>query len=167
MPTPTYDLIEEQVLSSSAASVTFSSIPSTYRDLVVEVIGTLTALASAPYVRLGNGSVDTGSNYSTTVVDGTPVNTTESTRASNNTFMYCSPGEMSNTTPTTSFIYIMSYANTNVFKTVLNRANATTDRIRAGVNLWRSTSAVNIVYLYPSANSFASGSTFRLWGVSG
>jgi hypothetical protein len=42
MPTPTYDLIESTALGSSASSITFSSIPSTYRDLVlvIDVIGT-------------------------------------------------------------------------------------------------------------------------------
>lgn len=40
MPTATYDLIASNVLTSSASSITFSSIPSTYRDLVVIVQGT-------------------------------------------------------------------------------------------------------------------------------
>jgi hypothetical protein len=38
----TYEAIATQTLGSAAASVTFSSIPGTYTDLVLVVAGTLT-----------------------------------------------------------------------------------------------------------------------------
>ncbi len=60
MATPTYHLIDSTVLSSSASSVTFSSISQDYRDLILVATGT-TSTATYRAVQL-NG--DTGSNYS-------------------------------------------------------------------------------------------------------
>ena len=45
MPTPTYDLLASSVLGSNTATVSFSSIPSTYQDLVLVVNASATALA--------------------------------------------------------------------------------------------------------------------------
>ena len=59
MPTSTYDLIASNVLTSSASNIEFTSIPSTYRDLVI--VMTVTAdSASFGRMRFNNNS---GSNY--------------------------------------------------------------------------------------------------------
>lgn len=165
MPTPTYDLIEEQVLSSSAASVTFSSIPGTYKDLVLEVFGKNSGTTGDNVNATFNS--DTGSNYSYTQVwgDGTSASTN---RASNSTYLVAGIISYSGDTgPSSSTAHIMNYANTNVNKTVLVRRDRSAAYAVATVNLWRSTAAITSMTLTPSANSFASGCTFRLWGVSG
>lgn len=65
--TATYESIETTTLGSAAANITFSSIPSTYTDLVV--VYTLKAeTASADiYMRFNS---DSGSNYSNTILWG-------------------------------------------------------------------------------------------------
>ena len=45
MPTSTYDLIASNVLGSSASSIEFASISSSYRDLVIVVTATNSSLA--------------------------------------------------------------------------------------------------------------------------
>ena len=62
MATATYTLINSTTLSSSASTVTFSSIP-TGGDLAIVVETTLTGSASINF-RLNN---DSGSNYSSAV----------------------------------------------------------------------------------------------------
>lgn len=59
------ELIEEITVSSSVASITFSSIPGSYDDLVLEMeLETADAAdQDRPVINVGNGSVDTGSNY--------------------------------------------------------------------------------------------------------
>ena len=69
MATTTYEPIETQTLSSAAGSVTFTSIPQTYTDLVLVVNGRKDSSVSvdAFYCRInGDGS----SNYSWTSVAG-------------------------------------------------------------------------------------------------
>jgi hypothetical protein len=75
----TYEAIATQTLGSAAASVTFSSIPGTYTDLVVVIAGTLTTGSDNVSFQL-NG--DSGANYSVTVLTGDG-STASSGRASN------------------------------------------------------------------------------------
>jgi hypothetical protein len=65
----TYTLIESQVLGSSAASVTFSSIPATYTDLVLKVSVRSNRAAGFDNIDIRfNG--DSASNYSRTIISG-------------------------------------------------------------------------------------------------
>ena len=159
MPTPTYDLIEEKVLSTSPSSVTFSSIPGTYKDLVLEWVGNISGTADVHMQFNG----DTGSNYSRTYVTGDGTNPS-SGRASNQTlFQFAYRG----TTIATTIAQIQSYANTNVNKTILSRDSGTQLNVTAYVGLWRSTSAITSILIAPTSGTITSGSVFRLWGVSG
>ena len=158
----TYDLIQEQVLSSAAASVTFSNIPQGFKDLVLEIVGSLSAAQAI--VAQFNG--DTGSNYSLTQITGDG-STAASGRSSNQTYVVI--GDF-NTALSMSTTNIQSYSNTNVFKTALTRASSVNsgDRVMARVHLWRSTSAITSILIYGFASTNLSvNSTFRLWGVAG
>lgn len=157
------------MLGSAQASVEFSSIPGTYKDLVLEACGTTSSDGMILLMRL-NG--DTGTNYSMTALSGNGT-TARSDRDSNRGWMYLNYSVgWSSSQISTSIVQFMSYANTNVNKTVLARggnANGSTNPgTDAIVGLWRSTSAITSVNVYPNASAnFNTGSTFRLWGVSG
>jgi hypothetical protein len=156
----TYDPIATQTLSSAAASVTFSSIPATYTDLVLVFNGTSLA---ASYLSLQYNS-DTGNNYSVTLMrgDGT---TASSTRYSSIDQIYASITNTLQTTISNVFFQIQNYSNSTTFKTSLSRANQSTNATEAGVGLWRSTAAINAIkILSPNAN-FATGSVFTLYGI--
>lgn len=170
MPTPTYDLIEEKVLGSAQASVTFSSIPGTYKDLVLEmtVRGTDTVNSASGWWRI-NG--DTGSNYSNTRLYGNGTSAL-SIRDSNQTQHRLGeiPGNNAGTnTYNVGIIQLFSYANTNVNKTALvrNSSVSTGTLLDQFVELWRSTSAVTSITLTNDLTNWASGCVFRLWGVAG
>lgn len=168
MPTPTYDLIQEQVLSSSAASVTFSSIPGTYKDLVLEMF-VRGANASADVDIFGRFNSDTGSNYSFTVLTGNG-SSASSARGTSQVRLYFGSVPAANAASNvygTIYADLMSYANTNVNKTCQARSGDAGNATRAMVTPWRSTSAVTAVELFAGAGNIASGSVFRLWGVSG
>jgi len=153
----TYTPIATTTLGSAQASYTFSSIPSTYTDLIVVFsgIGTTTDFFS---IRL-NG--DTGSNYSLTDLYGTG-SSANSFRQTNQTKI--SRNECVN--QSNAIIQINNYANTTTYKTTLSRSNSASDAAFAVVGLWRSTAAINSITLLHDGSTFAAGSTFTLYGIA-
>lgn len=162
MATPTYTLISEQVLSSPASSVSFTSIPGTYKDLVLEVYGKMTSSNYQPCLRFNS---DSGTNYSGTYVRGDG-SSASSGRGSNQTYVYPTPGVGIGTNSNmTWFLHLLSYASTSIYKPVLGRLN--TESVAAGhEHTWRSTSAISTILVAAETGNFDTGSTFRLWGVA-
>jgi hypothetical protein len=162
----TYVPIATQTLGSATSSVTFSSIPSTYQDLVVVGSVKLTTGANSGMgIRFNS---DSGSNYSYTILEGNG-SSAASNRYSNQTYgtfagSYAEPEAANTFAPHT--LHLLNYANTSTYKTHLirwgNAGNATT----AGVSLWRSTAAVNTINIYAYAGNIDVGSTFNLYGLA-
>ena len=168
----TYTPIATTTLGSSASSYTFSSIPQTYTDLVLVLNGYGAVTDGSSIVgEVGNNSLDTGANYSMTRLSGSG-STASSGRASGTNFIRfanLTGQSTSSSNPTSLIINFMNYSNTTTFKTILNRVNQINGSypgVEALVNLWRSTSAINIIKLYPYASSFAAGTTLTLYGIT-
>ena len=160
--TGTYTLINSSTLGSAAASVTFSSIPATYTDLVL-VIGNLTFSSGGnPQVQY-NG--DTATNYSNTDLYGTG-SAAGSTRNTSNNYINTgfSATNGSASEPATVILQIQDYANTTTYKTLLGRGNRAGGEVQTNVGLWRSTAAINQV-LVKTTSTFQTGSTFKLYGI--
>jgi len=170
MATNTYVALDTQTLSSTASSVTFSSINQGYTDLVI-VVNTRTTYSTdnGPRIQLQfNG--DTGSNYSATRVYGTG-SAAGSNKESNQlsmTFGYIASSFSSNTNPGNHIVNIQNYSNVTTYKSVLARWNATDNAqpVGANIGLWRSTSAITSILLKPEVGNFVSGSTFTLYGIA-
>jgi hypothetical protein len=158
----TYEPIASSTLGSAASTITFSSIPSTYTDLIVVVHGDTSATANI-LIRVGNSSADTGTNYSYTYLQGDGSSAASARQSSVSTGIYAS---FVNTGD--DFIgmwQIMSYANTNVFKTVLVAGTSQSGYVFRTVGLWRSTSAIDTVVVRPSSGNLSSGVTASLYGI--
>jgi hypothetical protein len=161
----TYEAIATQTLGSAAASVTFSSIPGTYTDLVLVISARMSGGGGASSIQAQFNS-DTGSNYSFTLITGDGTSATSS-RASSQTqaavgLATDTAGEWSS-----NIVQVMNYSNTTTNKTVLARAGIAGDRTRAIVNLWRSTSAITSILIINNGSvNFVSGSTFTLYGIA-
>lgn len=157
----TYTPIATQTLGSAAASVTFSSIASTYTDLIV--VAAPLAGSAEEFVMQFNG--DTASNYSATLLWGSGT-TAGSIRVSNQTYAYLNYYGSVSTTQNTQIFNIMNYSNTTTNKTVIGRANRADSGVDAAVALWRSTAAINSVAVkLKNGSNFSIGSTFTLYGV--
>jgi len=157
--------IASQTLSSSASSISFTSIPSTYTDIriVLSVIG---ATANCYPAIQFNG--DTGSNYSYTLVRGNG-SATASIRATNSVrgFILTSSDDISTSFPSLSTTDIFSYAG-STFKTLLSRGSNDKNgsgEVTSWVNLWRSTAAINRIDLIGHNANFAAGTTATLYGI--
>jgi hypothetical protein len=164
----TYTPIATTTLGSSTATVTFSSIPSTYTDLVLvaTMLQNGTATNTNGFVQLNSST----SGYSKTAMYGNGT-IAGSFRDSNSDRMYFF-NDATATERVTQKYEFMNYANTNVYKTVLSRAGSSTV---TGVicHLWQNTAAINTISLTASDNTggggndqFVAGSTFTLYGIT-
>lgn len=151
MPTPTYDLIASNVLSSSASSVTFSSIPATYRDLIVVVTSTGAGSGTMRF----NG--DTGSNYSTVAMYGDG-SSAFSMSGTGTDFIFANMSEVS-----VSITQIMDYSATDKHKTVLGRYGRASGQVWARATRWANTAAINQITM--THGTFGAGATFYLYGI--
>ena len=171
---PTYVKLASYTVPSAVASYTFSNIPQGYTDLVVITQAGVTASGNAGYMRVGNSSVDTGTNYSTTYITGngsTAVGGRYTSSSLGVSFLQPGWGNQASLY-TIGVSNIMNYANTTTYKTIVSRsgsagtATASGVASEAGVGSWRSTAAINIITLYPEASTtWLSGSTFTLYGI--
>jgi hypothetical protein len=167
MPT-TYEPIATTTLGSAQSSVTFTGISQDYTDLVL--IGSLLAdntTGRYAQIRVGNNTIDTASNYSDTQFNGDGSGA-GSSRDTNISFIYTNPTSADWVSTTNPFVLIanfQNYSNTTTNKSVLFRFNNSEKRVGAGVGLWRSTAAINQIRLLTSAQNFAAGSTFTLYGI--
>ena len=168
----TYEPIATSTITgSTVSSVTFSSIPQTYTDLVVviQARGTF-AQDGIDVTFIYNG--DTGnSNYSWNWITGNGTSASAG-RLSNYGIGYFSTIPAGNNTAgvfSSNFHHIMNYSATDSFKTTLNRVASPTNSAGLSIGLWRSTAAITSVQLQisNSAQEFYSvGSTLTLYGIA-
>jgi len=162
MPTNTYVALQTQTLGTAAASVTFSSIPQGYTDLVLVASGTATAGNVNANLRF-NG--DSSALYSDTYISGTG-SAAQSARHSNITLMYLQGYGWWDQSQGNTIVHIMNYSNTTTNKTVLSRANFSNNGVSATVGLWRSTAAITSVEFRADSSTFTAGSTFTIYGIA-
>lgn len=170
-----YESIATVTLGSSASTISFTSIPSTYTHLQVRAFGyntsgserslefsfnSNTSAIYANHFLLGSGATVTtggvtGRNYCYTF------DTNSGQRGFNGDTLYRS-----------AFILdILDYANTNKNKTV--RALGGWDANGSGYiglasNLWQSTAAITRMdFTLPYSTNFGAGTTFALYGIKG
>jgi hypothetical protein len=169
----TYTLISSNVLSSSAASVTFSSIPATYTDLVIRAsVQTTRVAAGTDYLFMRFNSTTSG--YSGTQLYGAGASA-NSTRDSASAYVI---GPEINTTGLSSTVftnlesYIPSYtssANKQISIDSAEELNSSTAYRYVQANLVPVTAAITSILLQPStyySASWVSGSSFYLYGIS-
>lgn len=168
MPTSTYDLIASTVLGTGSATVTFSSIPSTYRDLVLVMncLGTSTSV-NTMYARFNS---DSGNNYFGTSLYGTNTNTVASaSNTTGQTEINISDRSNAGFNDTRRALYIVNfidYSATNKHKTLIQRANSQpSGEVVLQGHRWANTSAINRIDLTAYGQSFAATSTFYLYGI--
>jgi len=156
----TYTQIASTTLGSTATTVTFSSIPATYTDLILVFNPVVTTLSGIDYQITFNS--DTASNYSRTYLlgDGTSASSGRSTSQTS-----YSPGGIYNNSTVT--VQILNYSNTTTNKTPIARVNIAAQYTAATVGLWRNTAAINRIDITTSTTAnFNTGSTFNLYGIT-
>jgi len=164
----TYTPLATTTLGSAAATVTFSSIASTYTDLIVVCANLVT---NANGMTVGMFFNSNNSNYSNTYLagNGSSASSGRNTYSTKIGIGYVIGLGTGN--PTNIISFIQNYSNVNVYKTVLNRFNifqTSTGEVGANVGLWSNTAAINAITfdLNDGTKTFATGSTFTLYGIA-
>jgi hypothetical protein len=159
MPTPTYVPMATVTLGGTASSVTFSSIPATYRDLIVVVegkSGTTTAVNIA--FRPNSDS----SNASRVFMFGNGSTTTSGT---NTDALFITTLPASTANKALSISNFMDYSATDKHKTIIQRNSNAEGIVSASALRWASTSAITSLVCIVATESIGAGTTFNLYGV--
>lgn len=158
----TYEPIATTTLGSAAASITFSSIPATYTDLQIVLVGTVTSVVDL----IMQYNSDTATNYSYTRLQGNGSATSTDTTPTNANIRI-SFGNPSTSIPFMITNDIFNYAGSN-YKTSLTTFSGDTNGAGSAgrtVGLWRSTSAITSVVMTASGSTWTVGTTATLYGI--
>ena len=167
----TYELISSNTLGSSAASVTFSAIPSTYTDLVVRFSTRVNAAQGADNLWLTFNGVS-GTSYSSTWLYA-PTTTPTSSSQSSDAYIRLTNATPGDTAVANLFcndeIYIPSYTASQykpIASSTAPEANNANNNRLVNAGLFSSNSAITSIGITSQAGgSFMATSSFYLYGI--
>ena len=159
----TYEAIATTTLGTNQATISFTSIPQTYTDLVCVCVG---------YGAGGGGSIvvkinlNSGSIYNTNYVytDGTTVTSGKTGDLTTGCFM----GRLMTSTTDMGggYFHIMNYTSSSTFKTMIGQNVASAPITWYSIGNARTTTAVTRLDLtVESSASFASGFQATIYGI--
>ena len=153
------------VSGTSTSQVLFSSISSSYTDLIVVVNGRFNATDNITMQFNG----DTATNYSMVWAysNGIPNSSYGADKATARAnFFFDQRGYPDGNNALLTF-YVMNYSNSTTYKTVLGTTGNPNNGITMGTAVWRSTSAINQIRLYTAgASNWQAGSQLTLYGIA-
>ena len=157
--------------SGGASSITFSSIPSTYKHLQIRYIAKWTDTTTTYSIMNFTFNGDTAANYSNHQLygNGGSAGAGASTSASSNIAPWVPYNTYTNVFGA-GIVDILDYADTNKYKTsrVLGGFDKNGDGVIGLLSCsWRNTAAVTSVTFSFSANNIAQYSQFALYGLKG
>jgi hypothetical protein len=166
-----YVLLERTELNASAASVTFANIPQTgYTDLkIVMSMRNVTNTETTGAVYFNSDT--TNANYSARRLLGDGSSASSANTANPYFFYMDTTGETANTFSNCE-MYIPNYTGStqkSVSVESVTENNATSALAVMVAGLWTGTAAINTIQIRPytaGGGSFASGSTFSLYGIA-
>lgn len=164
----TYKLIEAKTLGSAVANVTFSSIPSTYTDLLLKVSSRDSGSGTSKTILLTFNN--SGSGYSNILLygNGTSAISATSTRGTDIEYLYSVANGATANTFSNSEIYIPNYTSSNnksvsIDCVIENNATSTVTAMSAG--LWANSAVISSIKLASFTDNFEQYSTFYLYGI--
>jgi hypothetical protein len=171
-----YESISTTLLTGTQATVTISSIPTTYKHLQIRIMArTNGAGQDRGSIALKINADTTSANYSYHYLGGDGSSAFAGGAASsgtNNLIGGISAYPAANATASifgVGIIDILDYADTNKHKTIRTLAgqdqNGTSGRISLNSGRYGSTSAITSIELIPEYGSFVQYSSFALYGI--
>jgi hypothetical protein len=159
--TAKFTVLGNTTLATSSASVTFSSIPGGYKDLVIVTNYLGNGGESGTRYRFNS---DSGANYSYVLAQGD--GSTVSWGSSSSFTGVIGFATATATVAALQNLQISDYAATDKHKSVLVRSDRANQLTAMAAARWANTSAITNITIDALGSNFAAGSTFRLLGVS-
>lgn len=167
-----YDLLETQVLTSNASSVSFTGLGSytDYKHLQLRMVGRNTSNDGTTQLQFNS---DTGSNYSYHGITGYNSNVLTDV-GSNETRIRLGRGfDHDSNTPSQSFgaivVDILDFSNTSKNTTIRALSGRVPNEIEKRINFysgaWYNTAAVTSMTIFDFSGDHKTGSRFSLYGV--
>jgi hypothetical protein len=160
-----FESIATLTSTGSSTSLTFSSIPSTYKHLQIRGIAR-DGVGNPLQIQFNS---DTGSNYAWHRLQGNGASTAATGSATQSDINFIGYAEASASTYGVSIIDIADYASTSKNKTLRTMmgydANGT-GLMLLNSGLWMNTAAINSIKIIGSA-ALTSATTFALYGIKG
>jgi len=171
MPTSTYEKIQSvTVTGSTQSSLSFTVIPGTYTDLVIQGQVRTNRAGEVTDQYTFELNSDTGSNYSSTTIygNGSSANSTRSSSATNTGLYRCPAATASSGMFGPVYANFMNYSNSTTYKTIVGRCadHSSIFGTLANVSLWRNTASItSIVMKSTTGNSFVQDTVVTLYGI--
>ena len=174
MATNTYVALDKVTVGTATTTITFTGINQGYTDLVLIYQGA-TAAAANMFVRVGNVSLDTGSNYSWHLLFGNGSSAGSSSGVSSTAMQAQRMPANTSTAGLFGAVVadVLDYANTNKNKTVRtlaafdDNAGGYGSIFRLTSGLWMDTDAVTSIQMTMNVGNIAEHSHFALYGIKG
>ena len=159
----TYTPIATTTLVSTATSFTFSSISSSYTDLVL----VCTYFKSATNTLGIQVNGDTTTKYSQTTLFGDGTTAYSLRESAADTWYPMDGSSVSTSNPNIYIANFQNYSNTTTYKTMIGRGGVASNATGADVGLWRSTSAINSITINTRGiGTINANTTFTLYGIA-
>ena len=159
------ELIASTVLTGTATSVTFSSIPQTFRDLVLVVNARKSNNNSTDLLGIRLNGQTTSTSYYVVSMEGTGSSATYYAQNADYFWSSLNTNNMSGDTNTLATFHVFDYSTTNKFKPLLCRSNNASLGTMATSGRNAVTTAITSLEVDTYADSFQSGGTFYLYGI--
>jgi len=163
----TYELISSVALSSTTDTFTFSSLPSTYRDLVLTADNIFNNQNVSAIISIRvNG--DSGNNYYYQTMSGseTAINRDQL----NFSQIFLERTTFGDTRQAFLKADFADYSQTNKFKSIgVHYGMLATgfNSVSKTAAMWASTAAINSISVLCDSGNFAVGTQFTIWGIKG
>ena len=161
----TYEKIQSTTLTSDTPAIEFATIPATYTDLKISLIGGQSATLNDSFMIRFNG--DSGTNYTSSYM--TTDGSTATGGCSRDSNAIINMGDLGGTAIESFLdININSYAQTNRHKSVLTYyTSVQRNRALLSLGLWRNNNAIHTIKLmFSGSDNFKSGSVATLYGIA-
>lgn len=169
-----YESIATYTAGSSVSTISFTSIPSTYKHLQIRFLARCSRTDYTVAAVLAKFNSDTGTNYSSHYLGGDG-SSAFAYGGANYTFAAAGLASGANSGASIfsgGVVDILDYQDTNKYKTVRTLSgfsrNTTSDEINLQSGNWRSTSAItSIDFTLETGANFLQYSQFALYGIKG
>jgi len=158
--------------SGGASSIDFTSISQSYTDLILKISARTSASGNVLdlRIRVGNGNVDTGSNYKYLELTGIPsASIVAGGGGTTDKFNTIHPGSSVTASTFGSVeVYVPNYASSDkksMSTDAITENNSSNTQLRLQAWLWDSTSTINTISIFPSSGTFDQYSTATLYGI--